>query len=263
MSSVRSCLSCWINRKRAHKVESGAQAAQVQSMECEAERMVDILEKSYQQTTESKHADADEIIQVMIVDMHTLMREALQRVITTFPQMRVCADLSTLQTASLAAQKTQVQVIILGSCIPVANCLSFIKGVLEVPDPPGIVVIQRSLLPETTMVFIKQGVHSLLGENASVEDLERAIKAAATGNTFLDRCAREMLDASITKAPVHLTTREIEVLSLLKSGESNFRIAHTLGMKEKTLEKHLSHIYEKLHVNSRTGAILQIQRLQI
>ena len=59
----------------------------------------------------------------------------------------------------------------------------------------------------------------------------------------------------------YLTEREIQVLSRLKYGESNFQIARVLGLKEKTVEKYLTSIYEKLNVRSRAEAILCLQKL--
>lgn len=221
------------------------------------------LENYHPRIMECEFIDTNEAVRVIIVDTHTLMREALHRFVAAFPQRQVCASLGVLHDASAVIQNVQAHVIILGSSIQVADCLDFIETLHANHISAGIVVIQHSLSPETTLTLIKHGVHSLLGENASEEDLARAITAAATRNTFLDRRARDMLNTSVSRASVHLTRREVEVLSLLKSGETNFRIAHALGMKEKTVEKHLSHIYEKLNINSRVEAILHTQRLHI
>ncbi|HLI71546.1 MAG TPA: response regulator transcription factor [Ktedonobacteraceae bacterium] len=225
--------------------------------------MIPLLEKSAPLTFESIRSHPDHAVKVMIIDSHTLLRQALHRLVATFSHLQVCADLATLQQAPLLLQQTQVHVITLGSSIPVSECLQFARFLLEHHASVGLVVIQNRLTPETTMTLIKQGIHGLLGEAASEEDLARAITVAAAGGTFLDRRASEILATSVSRAPLHFTSREVEVLSLLKRGESNCRIAHLLGVKEKTIEKHLSHIYEKLHVNSRAGAILQTQRLYI
>lgn len=225
--------------------------------------MVQMLEKSYSSVIECERPDVDETLRVMIVDTHTLMREALHRVIVTFPHVQICASLSVLCDVPAMAQKMRAQVIILSSSIPVSDCLNLVALLHENPVLAGIVIIQRCLSPETTMTLIKQGVHGLLGEDGSEEDLQRAIAAAAAGSTFMDRRVREILNSSVSRAPLHLTGREVEVLSLLKRGESNFGIARGLGLKEKTVEKHLSHIYEKLNITSRVEAILEAQRLYI
>ena len=53
-----------------------------------------------------------------------------------------------------------------------------------------------------------------------------------------------------------LTTREREILSLLANGESTTELARTLGVRPRTVQKHLQHIYAKLGVKGRTAAAL-------
>lgn len=222
--------------------------------------MVQTLEKYSSHRMRAEFIEAHKALQVMIVDTHTLMREALHRVVDALPGIRVCASLATFHELPPVIP---AQVIVIGSSLQISESLDFVEVLHKKQDPVGVVVIQHCLSPETTLTLVKSGVHGLLGENASQDDLARAIIAAATKGSFLDHCAREMLHTSVSRAAIHFTRREVEVLSLLKSGETNFRIAHALGMKEKTVEKHLSHIYEKLHISSRVEAILHIQRLRI
>lgn len=229
----------------------------------ETKVMLHSLGKQNYHLKEDDGVQTGERIRVILVDTHTLMREALRRVLSTFPQMQVCACLRSLENVIRVAQKTRAHVAVLSSSIPVSACLDLVKVISESRVTTGVVVIQPRLNPETTMTFIKHGVKSLLGEESSEEDLAKAITTTAAGDTFLDRRAREILDGSVFRTPAHFTRREMEVLSVLKCGESNYRIASILGVSEKAVEKHLTHIYEKLHVNSRFEAILQIQRLQL
>lgn len=207
--------------------------------------------------------DGEQAIQAVIVDTHRLIREALQRVIGSFPHTVVAASLSQIQDIPEVLKKGEIDVLILGSSVTASDCLECIKLLQKGPTSPGVVVIQQRLLPETVFPIIRSGVQSLLGEDSSEYDLARAIVAAATGNTFLDQRAREILDLSVSHIPRHFTQRELQVLVLLRLGISNFRIAQQLGLKEKTVEKHLTHIYEKLHIRSRAEAILRIQTLYL
>lgn len=222
-----------------------------------------MLEKYHSRIMEYNRIDTNEAVRVIIVDAHALMREALHRFIAAFPRLHVCTCLATLHDVSVVMQDIPAQVIILGSSMQISDCLDFVGLLHEKHVSAGVVVIQRCLSPETTLTLIRYGVHGLLGEDASEEDLAKAIIAAASKNTFLDQRARDMLNASVSRASIHLTKREVEVLSILKSGETNFRIAQALDIKEKTVEKHLSRIYDKLNINSRVEAILQTQRLDI
>lgn len=225
--------------------------------------MPQVLEKQNYSEPKSKDMQTGDRIRVMIVDTHTLMRKALQRIVSMLPQVQVCASLGSFENATTIAWETQAQVVIVSGLIPVSTCIDLVEMLLQSQAPIGIVVIQYALNPEVTMTLLKHGVQSLLGEEASEEDLAKAIAAAAAGGTFLDRRVREILESMVSRTPIHFTRREVEVLSWLKRGVSNYQIANALSVSEKTVEKHLTHIYEKLHARSRSEAIWQTQHMRI
>jgi DNA-binding NarL/FixJ family response regulator len=81
----------------------------------------------------------------------------------------------------------------------------------------------------------------------------------AARSTFRQLAARPAADeVSLTLAPpalpAGLTAREVEVLRLVASGRSNAQIATALVLSEKTVARHLSNIFGKLDVGSRTAA---------
>jgi two-component system response regulator NreC len=202
-------------------------------------------------------------INVLLVDTHALMLKALMRVVATFPQVRIVTHLQKTEEMLAFIEKATVDVVVFGVSIPVSACLQFTHSVSESRRELGIVVIQPHLRPETAFTLVKQGIHGLLDEFASEQDLADAITTVATGRTFFSRYARETLTSSMTRTALYLTARELEVSSLLMSGTSNFRIAQSLGLKEKTIEAYLTNIYSELVVNSRNEAMISLQALQI
>lgn len=198
---------------------------------------------------------------IVLVDAHLLMRLALQRVVTALTPAKVCASLGTVQEALAVLDARAGCIIVLGPSVPVSDCLTLLKQVREQQILCRVVAVQQDLQPETVRTLVEQGVHALLDEGASEQDLTQALLAASLGSIFLSRHARALLAASMTRATSSLTEREIQVLSRLKCGESNFRIARVLGLKEKTIEKYLTTIYDKLNVHSRAEAILCLHKL--
>ena len=198
---------------------------------------------------------------IILLEAHLLMRLALQHVVTGFAHMHITASLGTIDTVLPFTNKTEGPLtVVIGPSVSISDCLKLLRWRHELHANWGMVVIQQDIQPETVHTLLKQGVHALLDENASEQDLEQAIRAASLGNTFLNRRVRSIRAMSTGKATNDLTAREIQVLSHLKHGESNFRIAHGLGLKEKTIEKYLTNIYDKLNVRSRTEAILYLQK---
>ncbi len=201
---------------------------------------------------------------IILVDAHLLLRLALLRVLTAFPQMCIKASLGATQEVFATLDTATTYTVILGPSIAISDCLHLVEQLRKQQTcggVVGVVMIQHGLQPETVRTLVEQGVHGLLDESASEQDLAQAITAASRGNIFLSHQARGMLAVSMTQTANHLTEREIQVISRLKCGETNFRIAHVLGIKEKTIEKYLTAIYEKLDVHSRTEAILCLQKL--
>jgi DNA-binding NarL/FixJ family response regulator len=156
-----------------------------------------------------------------------------------------------------------VDVVVFGISIPISACLQFTHTMNERRRELGVIVIQPHLRAETALTLVQQGVHGLLDEFASEQDLANAITTVAAGSTFFSRYARETLNSSMTCQATYLTTRELEVSSLLLAGKSNVHIAQALGLKEKTIEAYLTNIYSKLGVKSRTEAMLCLQGLQV
>ncbi len=207
--------------------------------------------------------EKEQLMQVIIVDEHLLIREALHQILEGFPRVRVRASLKRMQDMPTVIRQSEANVLLLGSSLGTCECLECIQVARQIQPSLGIVVIQQRLCPETAFPIIKSGVQSLLGEDASARDLAQAITAAATGSTFLGQRAREILNEHVSRVPLHFTEREMQVLPLLRLGLSNFCIAQRLALKEKTVEKHLTHIYEKLQIRSRTEAMLRLQTLHI
>jgi DNA-binding NarL/FixJ family response regulator len=227
-------------------------------------QMLETLPAPCKNLNEKRPSEKKErLVQALIVDEHLLIVEALHRILAGFPQIHVYASLNRIQDMPAAIRQSKVNVLILGSSLGACECLECIRVARQIRPSLGIVVIQQRLHPETAFPIIKSGVQGLLGEDASAGDLAQAITVAASGGTFLGRRAREILNEHVSHAPLHFTVREMQVLPLLRLGLSNFCIAQRLSLKEKTIEKHLTHIYEKLHISSRTEAIVRLQTLHI
>lgn len=216
---------------------------------------------SYEQSAIQQRQEDKPVQHIILVDAHRLILVALQHVIDACPHLRIQASLCRTQQVFMCKDITTTQVIMLGPSVALSDCLAFIKQIRERHLQCGVVAIQQDLCPETVHMLVEQGVHALLDEQASKKDLMQAISAAAHGDCFLSQSARSMFAVARSRSAGNLTEREIQVLAHLKQGETNFRIANLLGLKEKTIEKYLTTIYDKLNVRSRTEAILCLQKL--
>jgi DNA-binding NarL/FixJ family response regulator len=133
---------------------------------------------------------------------------------------------------------------------------------------PGarVIVLTSFLDDERLMPAIRAGAAGYLLKNVQPQELARAIRLADAGETLIDpavaaRLVDAVADGDAAQPEQALTPREQEVLDLIARGFSNKRIALELGVAEKTVKTHVSHVLAKLGVSDRTQAALYAARV--
>jgi DNA-binding NarL/FixJ family response regulator len=112
-----------------------------------------------------------------------------------------------------------------------------------------------------------QGARATVRRDADPEDLFRAIRAAAAGQSWYDTQTTANFAANGSGSPAEadqfergLSERELDVAALLSEGLSNKEISTALSISEPTVKKHVGHILEKLGLQDRLQAGLHIAR---
>jgi NarL family two-component system response regulator LiaR len=127
------------------------------------------------------------------------------------------------------------------------------------------VVLTSFLDEERLLPALRAGAAGYLLKNVEPRELARSIRLAAAGEALIDPAvAARLVDALGDERPAEhgqLTPREQEVLDLVGRGYANKRIALELGIAEKTVKTHVSHVLAKLGVSDRTQAALYAARL--
>ncbi|HZS04341.1 MAG TPA: response regulator transcription factor [Blastocatellia bacterium] len=128
---------------------------------------------------------------------------------------------------------------------------------------PAIVALVDEAQGAWAVEALRTGVRALLTGEASAEEIQAAVEAAAAGLVVLDSRVAEALTGTAAFVPrgapdlqpEALTPREIEVLVMIAEGFGNKTIAQRLGISEHTVKFHVSSIFAKLGVTSRTEAV--------
>jgi DNA-binding NarL/FixJ family response regulator len=103
---------------------------------------------------------------------------------------------------------------------------------------------------------VEAGATGYLLKDAPRQELFRGIRAAARGESVLaPAVAARLMTRMRGPAQEQLSAREIEVLQLVKEGNSNREIGRKLHISTATVKTHLIHIYSKLGVSDRTSAV--------
>jgi len=202
----------------------------------------------------------DSKISVLLVDDHTVFREATAELVNHQPDMEVVGQVGTGEEAISLAGKIQPDVIVLDIAMPRGNGLIATKEIVKTCPNTKILILSAHQDSDHVISLLEAGALSYLSKTSSLNELLDAIRATAYGESILPPSIASIvvkhLSGEETSQADILTTREMEVLKLVAEGLTNEQIGLKLHLSARTIEAHLTHIYTKLDVSSRTEAAL-------
>ncbi len=204
--------------------------------------------------------EALEIVKVLIVDDHRVVRQGLRTFLGLNESIQVVGEAEDGQEAVALAEKLLPDVILMDLVMPHLDGITATSRIKALGL--GARVIALTSFAEDDKVFpaIQAGASSYLLKDVSPEDLVEAIHAAYRGESRLHPDILRKLMKQVTAQPAStkgleaslLTERENEVIRLVARGKSNREIAETLVISEKTAKAHISNILGKLGLDDRT-----------
>ncbi|MBD2517918.1 response regulator transcription factor [Nostoc sp. FACHB-973] len=200
----------------------------------------------------------------MVVATSLVMRVGLSAVVSNNPQLTVVGSASDLDVLAAEVEELQPDVVLVDMGGNFQQ--SAWEKLLLIPEEqyPLILVIVDELDSIDLEKALRSGIRGILLSSSTESEIVAAVQAIAVGLVVLHPNAVELLHL-VSKAvanPVQsLTPREIEVLTMLGSGLGNKAIAKRLHISEHTVKFHLSSIFQKLSVSTRTEAVTAAVRI--
>jgi DNA-binding NarL/FixJ family response regulator len=203
------------------------------------------------------------VIRVLLADDHDVVREGLRMFLGIDPELAVVGEAADGEEAVHLAQQLRPDVILMDLLMPTLDGVAAITTFRITVPETEIIVLTSVIESEAVVHAVKAGAIGYLLKDTKAGELRKAIKAAAAGQVQLAPQASAFLLRKVQAPTAHetLTGRETEVLQLLAQGRSNKEIARTLFIGEDTVKSHITHIFAKLGVQSRTQAVLTAMRL--
>jgi DNA-binding NarL/FixJ family response regulator len=202
------------------------------------------------------------VIDVLVVDDHSMMRAGLSGLIEGAGDMRVVGLAADGAEALDLVRTASPHVVLMDLSMPGMDGVTATREIgREFPDAAVLVLTSFSDRQRVTDALDAGAVGYVLKDSEPASLLE-AIRAVARGLSPLDpRVARMVLDGrrAATPAPSELTDREQEVLALVGRGQANKQIARVLGIRESTVKAHLTSVFQRIGVRDRTSAALWAQ----
>lgn len=201
------------------------------------------------------------MISVAIVEDNAGVRRSLELLLDESPGFRCVCSCSTGEEALRDIPRQAPDVVLMDVHLPNISgieCTARLKQLL--PQTP---VVMLTVYTDTEKIFkaLRAGASGYLLKRSSPDKILEAITEVKAGGAPMTRdIARRVVEAfkepvDVPAGEVELSRREEEVLALLAQGAANKEIAVTLSISLDTVRYHLKHIYEKLHVRSRTEAV--------
>lgn len=202
-----------------------------------------------------------EMIKVMVVDDHELIRSGVAALLSDLPNIKVIAIAHSGEEAILLAKQQKPLVILMDVRMPGIGGIAATQKITA--NHPDIKIIALTSCTEEPFPsnLLKAGAHGYLTKGATVEKMEQAIRTVAAGQKFLDPdIARKLALKNITDtlpSPFErLSIREFNIVMMLNNGLSHKAIAQKLFISIKTLNSYRYNIYEKLNVKTDVEIIL-------
>ena len=209
--------------------------------------------------------ESTEKIKVLLADDHVIVREGTKELVQRQPDMMVVAEASDGVEAVELARLYRPDVIVMDIAMPNMNGIEATKQIKKILPTTAVLILTAYDSDQYIMALLEAGAAGYLLKNVRGNQLIDAIRAVFSGESILQpSTTRRVIDHLKVKAiktdeesaASTLTEREMEVLKLAAKGVSNRDIAEQLFVSTRTVQTHLSNIFKKLEVASRTEAIL-------
>jgi NarL family two-component system response regulator LiaR len=211
-------------------------------------------------------ADGSGLIRVMLVDDHLVVRSGLRAFLSVFDEFEFVGEAGNGREALQLCPSCKPDVVLMDLLMPEMNGAEATREIRRLC--PHVQVVVLTSFREETLVeeALKAGAIGYLLKDVTADELADAIRAAVKGKpTLSPEATQALIHASMktTSSVPDLTDREMEVLRLMVSGDSNPEIAKRLVVSLSTVKFHVSSILSKLDVGSRTEAVSLALREQL
>lgn len=199
------------------------------------------------------------MINVLIADDHSMIREGLKQLLELDGNIKVIAEANDGLECLECINRLHPDVVLLDINMPNMNGLQVLEHLRNNNKKVKVLVLTIHNEIEYLVRAVEIGVAGYLLKDSDSSVLKKAIQTVYDGETFIQPSLTPLLKERMANPDIlteadMLTKREIDVLKLVAEGRLNRDIANTLQISEKTVKNHVSNIFKKIHVNDRTQA---------
>jgi DNA-binding NarL/FixJ family response regulator len=202
-------------------------------------------------------------IAVLLVDDQDLVRSGLRRILRRKDGFVIVAECSDGDEVLDALAEQSVDVVVMDLRMKRVDGIEATRRLAEAGGPP---VLALTTFNEDDLLsgVLRAGAAGFVLKDSSAEELIRAVRAVAHGDSYLDPAVTSRVLNTYRKSAEgpsqvqvsELTGRELDVLTLIGKGHTNAEIAETLFISGVTVKSHIGRIFDKLRLRDRAAAIV-------
>jgi DNA-binding NarL/FixJ family response regulator len=203
-------------------------------------------------------------IRVVVVDDHQIVREGLASLLGALEGIEVVGTAADGRDAIHVVAETGPDVVVMDIQMPQLDGIEATRMITGRQPGVRVVMLTMNEDDETVLSAMRAGASGYLLKGSGADEVQNAIRAAASGGMVFGASMAARVAAYLTGAVTRqeepfpeLTARERDVLRLLAAGRSNDAIAAELYVSGKTVRNAVSGIYAKLHAAGRAEAIIR------
>lgn len=207
---------------------------------------------------------------ILVADDHPLFREALSNALMPYFENAHIVEAESLDSALHAlASGEEMDLILLDLNMPGGEYFNGLISIKEAYPMTPVAVISAAESVEVVAQVMSLGAQGFIPKSTPTKSIAEAIVSIRAGNNWLPDGMQEELEKVDDDLKLllqrfrELTPKQIQVLSYLRAGLMNKQIAHEMNVTEATIKAHISAILRKLEINTRTQAVLLMDKLQV
>jgi DNA-binding NarL/FixJ family response regulator len=194
-------------------------------------------------------------ISILLLDDHAVVRDGLQALLATQPDLRVTGSFAAAEEALRFAAETPPDVAVLDIALPGVDGIEVAKRMQDLCPETHVLMLSMHATPEFVYQALRAGANGYVLKESAGEEVVAAVRAVHAGRRYLSGkiSARALEDYTRERGPEHplerLSSRERQVLRLIVEGHSSSEAAALLGVSPKSVDTYRSRLMAKLGID--------------